>query len=75
MLDIYQMIYLRRKVVCFVVMRSTKPGCFTDRVLGVFGKLSTRRDAWAWFHDIWTCGTKVLELLNDFFTGIKLNRS
>ncbi len=32
---------------CFVVMRSTKPGCF-DRVLGVFGKLLTRRGAWAW---------------------------
>jgi len=31
------------------------------RVLGVFGKLSTRRGAWAWFHDVWTCGAKVLE--------------
>jgi hypothetical protein len=28
---------------------------------GVFGKLSTRRGAWAWFHDVWTCGAKVLE--------------
>jgi hypothetical protein len=36
---------------CFVVMRSTKPGCFR----------STRRGAWAWFHDVWTCGAKVLE--------------
>jgi hypothetical protein len=30
-------------------------------VLGLFGKLSTRRGAWAWFHDVWTCGAKVLE--------------
>jgi hypothetical protein len=30
-------------------------------VLGVFGKLWTRRGAWAWFHDIWTSGAKVLE--------------
>jgi len=28
--------------------------------LGVFGKLSMR-GAWAWFHDVWTCGAKVLE--------------
>jgi hypothetical protein len=21
----------------------------------------TRRGAWAWFHDVWTCGAKVLE--------------
>jgi hypothetical protein len=32
-----------------------------DCVLGAFGKLSTRRGAWAWFHDVWTCGAKVLE--------------
>jgi hypothetical protein len=30
-------------------------------VLGVFGKLSMRRGARAWFHDVWTCGAKVLE--------------
>ncbi len=30
-------------------------------VLGVFGKLSTSRGAWAWFHGVWTCGAKVLE--------------
>jgi len=29
--------------------------------LGVFGKVSMRRGAWAWFHDVWTCGAKVLE--------------
>jgi hypothetical protein len=33
----------------------------SDHVLDVFGKLFTRRSAWAWFHDVWTCGTKVLE--------------
>jgi len=30
-------------------------------VLHVCGKLLTRRGAWAWFHDVWTCGAKVLE--------------
>jgi hypothetical protein len=33
------------------------------QILGVFGKLSTRRGAWAWFHDVWTCGAKVPDLL------------
>jgi len=33
----------------------------SDRALGVFGKLSMRRDAWAWFHDVWTCDAKVPE--------------
>jgi len=31
-----------------------------DCVFTVFRKLSMRRDAWAWFHDVWTCA-KVLE--------------
>jgi hypothetical protein len=44
---------------CFVVMRSTEPQDASDCVLGVFGKLST--NAWAWFHDVWTCSAKVLE--------------
>jgi hypothetical protein len=30
-------------------------------VLGVFGKLLTRRGAGAWFQDVWTCSAKVLE--------------
>jgi len=30
-------------------------------VLGLFGKLLRRRGALAWFHDVWTCGAKVLE--------------
>jgi hypothetical protein len=33
----------------------------SDSVLGVFGKLSMRRAAWAWFRDVWTCGVKVPE--------------
>jgi hypothetical protein len=36
----------------------------SDRVLGLFGKLSRRRrrrrGALAWFHGIWTCIAKVL---------------
>jgi hypothetical protein len=36
---------------CFVVMRSTEPRCF-GWFLGVFKKLSTRRGARAWFHDV-----------------------
>jgi len=45
-------------LLCFVVMRSKNQDA-SGRVLGVFGKLST--NAWAWFHDVWTCGAKVLE--------------
>jgi hypothetical protein len=44
---------------CFVVMRSINWDA-SDHVLGVFGKLLMRRGAWAWFHDIWICGPKVL---------------
>jgi hypothetical protein len=33
----------------------------SDHVLGLFGKLSRRRGASAWFHDVWTCSAKVLE--------------
>jgi hypothetical protein len=35
----------------------------------------TRRGAWAWFHDIWTCNAKVLEYLMIFSLKIKLNHS
>jgi len=44
---------------CFLVMRSTEHA--SDPILGVFGTLVTKRGARAWFHDIWTCGAKVLE--------------
>ncbi len=73
-------IYLWRKegmsfaLFCFVVMRSTKPGCF--RLCSyVFGKLSMRRGVWAWFHDVWTCGAKVLEYRMSFSLKIRLNYS
>jgi hypothetical protein len=45
---------------CFVVMRSTKLGSFRS-FFDVFGKLSMRRGAWAWFDDILNYGAKVLE--------------
>ncbi len=56
-------IYLWRKVVylfCLYLWDPPNPDT-SDCVLGLFGKLSTRRGAWAWFHDVWTCGAKVLE--------------
>jgi hypothetical protein len=34
-----------------------------------------RRGAWAWFHDVWTCGAKVLEYWMISSLKIKLNRS
>jgi hypothetical protein len=34
-----------------------------------------RRGAWPWFHDIWTCGAKVLEYWMISSLKIKLNRS
>jgi len=48
-------------------MKSTEPGCFRSCVLGVFGKKALGHEggrggfAWALFHDVWTCGAKVLE--------------
>jgi hypothetical protein len=61
---------------CFVVMRSTELGCFRlcSWCLWCLWKLSTRRGAWAWFHDIWTCGVKVLEYWMISSLKIKLNR-
>ncbi len=43
----------------------------SDHVLGLFGKLSTTRGAWAWFHDVWTCGAKVLEYW--MISSLKIN--
>jgi hypothetical protein len=34
-----------------------------------------RRGAWAWFHEVWTCGAKVLEYWIIFSLKIKLNHS
>jgi len=55
---------------CFVLKLWDPPNWdASDHVLVVFGKLSTtRRGAWDWFHDVWTCGAKVLWILNGFFT-------
>ncbi len=47
----------------------------SDCVLGLFGKLSRRRGALAWFHGVWTCGAKVLEYWMISTLKIKLNRS
>jgi hypothetical protein len=66
------LMYLWRKVVCLFLFFS----CLWDPlnrdaldcVLGLFGKLSRRRGASAWFHDVWTCGAKVLEYWIIFFT-------
>jgi hypothetical protein len=51
-------------------MRFTKPRC-SRSCLGLFGKLSRR----TWFHDVWTCGAKVLEYWMIFSLRIKLNFS
>jgi hypothetical protein len=70
-------IYLWRKIVClfcFVLIRSTKLGCFKSCCC-LFGKLSMRQGASAWFHGIWTCGAKVLEYWMIFSLKIKLNTS
>jgi hypothetical protein len=56
-------IYEGKLFVCFVLfvlMRSTKLGCFRS-FLGLSGKLLRRRGASAWFHGIWTYGVEVFE--------------
>jgi hypothetical protein len=72
-------IYLWSKVVClfcFVLYLWDPPNWdASDRLLGVFGKLSTRRGAWAWFRDVWTCSAKVLEYRRISSLKIKLNCS
>jgi hypothetical protein len=47
-------------LVLFVFMRSFEPDA-SNSVLSLFGKLSRRRGALAWFHGVWTCTIKVLE--------------
>jgi len=74
-------IYLWRNIVCFVLfcfvlMRSTEPGCFRSCLLGVFGKLWTRSGAWwAWFRAAWICRAKVLEYWMIFSLKIKRCKS
>jgi len=50
---------------CFVLYCSNEihwTGMLQIVFLVSLGKLSTtRRGAWAWFHDVWTCSAKVLE--------------
>jgi len=48
-------------IVLFVPMRSTKPGCFRLHSWSLWKALE-ERGAWAWFHGVWTCGAKVLEI-------------
>jgi hypothetical protein len=59
---------------CFVVMKSTGPGCFRSCSWCLW-KLSMKKGAWAWFHDIWICSVKVLEYWIIFSLKIKLNCS
>jgi len=68
-------IYLWRKVVFFVLFCSCE--IHTERYASdhIFGKLLTRRGAWAWFHYDWTCGAKLLKYWMISWLEIKLNRS
>ncbi len=59
---------------CFVVWDLLNQDA-SDHVLGVFGKLLTRRGEWAWFHDVWTWGAKVLEYWMISSLKIKINCS
>jgi hypothetical protein len=60
-LHLYTYLFMKESnLFCFVVMRSTKPGCFRT-CSWCLSKVSTRRGAWAWFHDVWTWGPNVLE--------------
>jgi hypothetical protein len=69
-------IYLWWKVVCFVLqLWDPLNQDASDCVLDIFGKLSMRRGAWAWFHDVWTCGAKVLEYWMISSLKIKFNHS
>jgi hypothetical protein len=73
---LYMLIYVWRKVVCFVLYLWDPPNQdASDCVLGVFGKLLMRRGAWAWVHDVWTCSAQVFEYWMISSLKIKLNRS
>ncbi len=69
-------IFPGRKVVCFVLYLWDPPNWDASyHVLGVFGKLSMRRGALAWFHDLWTWGAKILEYWMISSVKIKLNHT
>jgi hypothetical protein len=61
--------------VLFVLLRSIELGCIKSGSWSVWKALDEERGAWAWFHDIWTCNTKVLEYWMIFSLKIKLNHS
>ncbi len=71
------LVYLWRKIVCLfcLYLRDPLNRDASNCVLGLFGKLSTRRGAWAWFHSVWTCSAKVLEYWMISSLKVKLNCS
>jgi len=59
-------------------MRFIKLRCFRSCSWYLWKKLwQGGRGAWAWFHNVWTCGVRVLELLHEFFLTeyIKINHN
>jgi hypothetical protein len=71
-------IYLWSKVVSlfgFVLMRSTEPGCFRSCSWSLWKALDEARCMGFWFHDVWTCGAKVLEYWMIASLKLKLNYS
>jgi hypothetical protein len=59
---------------CFVVMRSIEPRCFRSCYWSLWKALD-EEGCMGWFHDIWTCGSNVLEYWMIFSLKIKLNHS
>ncbi len=67
---------MAKPLVCFVLyLWDPLNWDASDHILGLLGKLSTRRGAWAWFHGVWTCTAKVFEYWMISSLKIKLNRS
>jgi hypothetical protein len=61
---------------CFVLYWWDPPNQdASNHILGLFGKLSRRRGALAWFHDVWICNIEFLEYWMIFSLKIQLNRS
>ncbi len=59
---------------CFVVMKSNKLRCF-KLYFWCLGKISRRRGAWPWFHDVWIGGAIFLIYWMIFSLKTKLNHS
>jgi hypothetical protein len=69
-------LYEEGRFVCFVLyLWDPLNQDASDCILGLFGKLLTRKGALAWFQNIWTCSAKFLEYWMNFSLKIKLNRS